>query len=173
MIKIDIKGKCNINIDSSLVYAGVGPLTIEGEGYKRPTIVGSGDFDLLQVKTDLNIKNVDFKGPGSFSINSRSVQSIPGKGIYVDIPDTATGVVKVELKEVTVSDVANHGVHISDCSTETCGNGNTGDGEGSEASVYAILKNVIISNVGLGKFDGDGVRVDERGDGEFINIHYS
>lgn len=167
-IKIDIKGEGIINIDSSLVYAGDGPLTITGDDKgKRPTIKG-GDFDLLKVTSDLTVENVDFQGPGGFSINSRSGEAIPGKGIYVDIPDDATGVIKVELKDVQVSDVANHGVHISDCDTETCGNGNTGNGVGSDASVEVVLENVVVSNVGQGKFDGDGVRVDERGPGKFV-----
>ena len=168
-IKIDIKGNGIINIDSSLLYAGVGPLIITGDDNgKRPTIKASGDFDLLQTQSDLTVENVDFQGPGGFSINSRSAEDIPGKGIYVDIPDDATGVIKVELKDVKVSDVANHGVHISDCDTETCGNGNTGNGVGSAASVEVVLKNVVVSNVGQGKFDGDGVRVDERGDGKIV-----
>lgn len=168
-IEIGIKGNGIINIASSLVYAGDGPLTITGDGKgKRPTIKG-GDFDLLKVTSDLTVKNVDFEGPGGFSIYSQSTESIPGKGIYVDIPDDATGVIKVELEDVQVSNVANHGVHISDCSSETCGNGNAGDGDGSDASVHLVLKNVVVSNVGQGKFDGDGVRVDERGPGKFAN----
>ena len=180
-IEIDIKGRRIINIDSPLVYAGDGPLTITGDGNgkgNRPTIKG-GDFDLLKVTSDLTVKNVDFEGPGDFSIYSQSIysqstESIPGKGIYVDIPSGAEGVIKVELEDVQVSNVANHGVHISDCSSETCGNGNTGDGEGSNASVHLVLKNVVVSNVGKGKFDGDGVRVDERGPGKFAHeiSHY-
>lgn len=167
-ITIDIKGNGIININSSLEFAGDGPLTITGDGNgKRPTIKG-GDFDLLKVTSDLTVKNVDFEGQGGFSIYSQSTEPIPGKGIYVDIPDDATGVIKVELEDVQVSNVANHGVHISDCSSETCGNGNTGEGQGSDASVHLVLKNVVVSNVGQGKFDGDGVRVDERGPGDII-----
>ena len=168
-INIDIKGNGIININSSLEFAGDGPLTITGDGNgKRPTIKG-GDFDLLKVTSDLTVKNVNFEGPGGFSIYSQSTEPIPGKGIYVDIPDDATGVIKVELEDVQVSNVANHGVHISDCSSETCGNGNTGEGQGSDASVHLVLKNVVVSNVGQGKFDGDGVRVDERGPGKFAH----
>jgi hypothetical protein len=45
--------------------------------------------------------------------------------------------------------------------------------EGVKASarlpfVEANLKRVSISNVGYGKFDADGIRIDEQGDGDII-----
>ncbi|WP_445365447.1 hypothetical protein ACJJJB_21135 [Microbulbifer sp. ANSA001] len=40
-----------------------------------------------------------------------------------------------------------------------------GGGDGSPASISAHLANVKIESVGYGTFDGDGIRIDERGEG--------
>ena len=73
---------------------------------------------------------------------------------------------KLTLAEVKVSNVANHGVHVSDCDlADACGAGATGAGGGSAASISVSFTNVAIENVGNGKFDADGLRVDERDKG--------
>lgn len=72
----------------------------------------------------------------------------------------------MNLKNVSVSNVANHGIHISDCSfADDCGSGSGGGGDGSNASVSVLFNGVTIDNAGNGKFDADGLRVDERGIG--------
>ncbi len=164
-----IKIKKNVEdivIKSTLVYAGEGPLNIKGSGQ---TIVASGDFTLLSITNgaDLSISNLSFQGIGGFS---GADEKGDGKGIFVDVPQGRTGTVHFDLKDVSVSDVAYHGVHVSDCTLEgdVCGAGGGGEGIGSSASIEANLKRVSVFNVGYGKFDADGVRIDERGDGDII-----
>lgn len=78
-----------------------------------------------------------------------------------------------------MSNVGDHGVHVSDCDLEVCDSGGGGSGDGSPASIDARLVNVTIDDVGYGGFDADGFRIDDRGDGDirfeavdstFINV---
>ncbi|ODA68955.1 hypothetical protein A7A08_00789 [Methyloligella halotolerans] len=85
------------------------------------------------------------------------------------VPKDRTGTVHLDLQKVAVSDVAGHGVHVSDCSlADACGNGGGGAGSGSPASVSVRLTDVEIANAGQGRFDGDGLRVDERSEGDIV-----
>ncbi|MFS4583662.1 hypothetical protein [Phaeobacter sp. C3_T13_0] len=89
----------------------------------------------------------------------------------MDVREDQTGTVTLVLNDVSVVGVANHGVHISDCSlADDCGGGGGGAGEGSDASILVRLTNVIIDDVGNGRFDADGLRVDERSEGSVTLI---
>ncbi len=160
-----------ITINSPLVYDQTSKLLIKGHGQ---TVSTSGNINLLSVTegADLEISDLNFKGPGGFNINNRGDQGqAAGKGIFVDVRDDQTGTVKVTLSHVSVSDVANHGIHVSDCSlADNCGGGGGGGGEGSAASIKVNLHHVTVDNVGNGRFDADGVRVDDRGDGDIVFI---
>jgi hypothetical protein len=150
---------------SPLTYSGEKPLAIYGTGQ---TVMATGDFNILEVTegANLTVVGVNFEGVGGFSIESQGT----GKGIFVDLRDNQNGQLKVVLKDVKVSEVANHGVHVSDCDlADDCGGGGGGAGGGSSASIIVELTNVTIENAGTGKFDADGVRVDERANG---SIHF-
>ena len=154
----------DIAIKSSLTYAGQAPLAIYGDGQ---TVSSNTDTTLLTLSQGaaLAVNDLKFRGPGGFSINNQG----KGKGIFVDVRDDQTGVVKMALQNVSVSDVAYHGIHISDCDLgDACGAGASGEGKGSPASIEVRFTNVRIAQAGVGKFDGDGIRVDERGDGDII-----
>ncbi len=164
-IIIQSKGK-QIEIDETLVYDAEAPLTIIGGG---TTIQGTGDFTLLEVMqgANLTIKNLHFQGIGGFDVENQSEGR--GKGVFVDVPKDRTGTVRLVLTNVSVRDVGYHGVHVSDCDGgDSCGSGGESGGNGSPASVHADLKNVVIENVGYGVFDGDGLRIDERDDGDIV-----
>ncbi len=153
-----------IMVDGTLYYNGAEPLKIVGSG---ATVEGYGDYTLLEITqgANLTISNLNFDGGGGFDVENQG----GGKGIFVDVPEERVGTVRLKLTNVTVSGVGYHGVHVSDCTLEdACGSGGGGGGDGSPASVHAILKNVTIENVGYGAFDADGVRVDDRGDGDII-----
>ncbi|WP_439155839.1 hypothetical protein [Yoonia sp.] len=157
----------DLQLQSGLVYAGTAPVTIFGAGQ---TIATGLDITLLTSANgaDLNIHDLTFRGPGGFDINTRAdADGTAGKGVFIDVRDDQTGTVTLSLTNVTVADVANHGVHVSDCSlADSCGGGGGGAGEGSAASIIVTLNNVTVDNVGNGKFDADGLRVDERGPGD-------
>lgn len=155
----------DIKIDSTLTYAGEAPLSIFGKGQ---TVKTQTDTTLLTLSqgADLRVNGLNFKGPGGFSIKNRGNA---GKGIFIDLRPDQTGVVTLELEDVMVSGVAYHGVHISDCNlADDCGAGRGGKGDGSPASVVVRLADVEISDVGNGRFDADGIRVDERSDGDIF-----
>ena len=168
---IVVATESDINIKNGLAYLGSQPISIVGTGQ---TIFGKSDVTLLTSSGggDLSITGLSFKGPGGFSINERSdIDGVSGKGIFVDVPDGATGTISLHLTNVTVSQVGNHGIHISDCTlADECGGGQDGSGDGSDASITALLQNVTIDDAGNGKFDADGLRIDERGPG---SVHLS
>jgi hypothetical protein len=170
MIKI-LKSVTTINIDSTLEYTGTAPLSIKGSGQ---TVSTANNVTLLAATqgADLTVSNLSFAGPGGFDIYNRGDLNGPaGKGIFVDVRDKQTGTVNLVLKNVSVSGVANHGIHVSDCDlADECGGGSGGGGKGSDASIKVVLNNVTVDDAGNGKFDADGLRVDERGEGS-IEAH--
>lgn len=158
----------DIDLMDSLVYDGTGRLEIYGSGQNLRAM---GDFTIFEASqgATISINGLSFEGPGGFDINNQSTADNPGKGIFVKVPIDATGTVTLELVDVTVSNVANHGIHVSDCSlADACGSGGGGGGDGSAASIRLLFDNVTVDGAGNGKFDADGVRADERGTGSII-----
>ena len=157
----------DIGIAASLTYDGTAPLTILGASR---TIRADGNFHILHATqgADLHLVDLTLRGPGGFSIEARGdADGVAGKGVFVDLRDDQDGTVSVEFDRVTVADVAGHGVHVSDCSlSDACGAGGGGAGDGSPASISIRAAELKIENVGQGRFDADGLRVDERGAGD-------
>ena len=157
----------DIALESGLVYAGRAPLTLIGRGQ---VLSGAANETLLTVAqgADLTVSDLTFAGPGGFSIEARGDLDGPaGKGLFVDLRDDQEGVMRLVLDGVTVRDVAGHGIHVSDCSlADDCGGGGGGAGEGSAAGISVVLTGVTVERVGQGRFDADGLRVDERGAGD-------
>ena len=179
--KIVIQGKVStIAVTETLEYTGATALSIVGSGQ---TLDATGiDDDIIVVKNgaDLTMSNLSLVGPGNYKGYFDEDKYDGGKGIFVDVPETRTGVVSVKLTNVTVSGTGYHGVHISDCTLgDSCGGGSGGGGNGSPASIDVQLAGVTVDGVGFGSQDADGVRVDERADGDiyftatnstFINV---
>ena len=164
--RIVVAAEGGIAIDSPLEYTGTAPLHVVGNGQ---TVSAAGNHDLFASVNggDLTITDLTFAGPGGFDIESRGdTDGAAGKGIFVDVAEDRTGLVALVLEDVTVSGVANHGIHVSDCDlADACGGGGGGAGGGSEAGIVLQLVNVTVDDAGNGKFDADGLRVDERGPG--------
>ena len=159
-----------INIAESLDYNGRSPLTILGTGQ---TIRTDKNLTLLSINqgADLYLANLSFEGRRNFySINNRGdLNGQAGKGIFVDVREDQAGTLFVGLRNVSVTGVPNHGIHISDCSlADDCGAGAGGGGNGSDASIVLNVRGVSVQDVGNGKFDADGLRVDDRGEGNII-----
>jgi len=78
-------------------------------------------------------------------------------------------VVELRLSNVNITGTGSFGVHISDCSLgDLCSEGGGGAGEGSPASISVELVDVVVDGAGFGRADADGVRVDDRGDGDIF-----
>lgn len=168
--EIFIETDDDIMITTPLVYDRVAPLEIYGSSQ---TVRTMENIDILVVSNGANlfVNNLNFAGPGGWSIENRGDDDgeTAGKGIFVDVRDDQANGVVVSLSGVTVSGVANHGIHISDCDlADACGSGSGGAGEGSDATIIVQLFDVTVSDVGNGKFDADGLRVDERGVGSIL-----
>lgn len=163
----------SISIDSTVSYSSEVPLTIFGSGQ---TVSTDQNVTLLEIAQGANLKvsNLHFAGPGDFSVNNRGdIGEDAGKGIFVDVRDDQTGTVAIKLNNVSVSGVANHGIHVSDCDlADDCGGGGGGAGDGSDASVLVVFNNVHVDDVGNGRFDADGLRVDDRGNGDIYFYSY-
>jgi len=160
----------SIVIDQPLSYSASSRLRIIGSKQIIDGSALSENDHILSITQSNNVSISDLAFVGSSSqVNFDSLNPLSGKGIFLSVPIEQTGLVRVFLRNVSVSRVANHGVHISDCSLgDDCGSGS--GGEGSPASIYVNLDNVTINKVGFGKADADGVRVDDRGDG---SIYFS
>ena len=166
-----------ITVTETLLYLGTKPLTVIGSGQ---TIDGSGLTNnlapIFEVTNgaNLTIRKLSFDGGGGYSRSDNlgsGVEVSGGKGIFVDVPVGRTGTVEVELTHVAVFGTGNHGIHISDCTLgDECGGGGGGAGKGSPASIRVRLNNVLVDGAGFGKQDADGVRIDDRNDGD---IHFS
>ncbi len=166
--QVVIKVSEDIVINEPLSYRGTAPLEIIGAGQ---SVRSRENINLLVSANGANlaVRNLNFEGPGQFSILSRGDlnNQAGGKAIFVDVRDEQTGLVELALDNVNVSGVANYGVHVSDCNlADDCGAGAGGGGQGSPASISVRLNNVTIQDVGNGTFDGDGLRVDDRGPGD-------
>lgn len=164
----------DIDIQTTLAYSGRAPLEIYGNGQ---TVHARENVTLLEISegADLSVSKLHFKGQGGFSIENRGDEDgSGGKGIFLDVRDDQTGVVHMVLENVSVSGVAYHGIHVSDCDlADECGGGSGGGGDGAPASINAELTDVRIERVGLGSFDADGIRIDERGDGDIRFASYN
>jgi len=156
----------DVEIADTLSYAGRAPLALIGSGQ---TISSAADVTLLASTQggDLHVSGLTLAGPGGFSVENRGdADGTAGKGIFIDVRDDQEGLVSLVAENVTVRGVANHGIHISDCTlADDCGGGQGGAGGGSAAGISVTLRNVTVDDAGNGKFDADGLRVDERADG--------
>lgn len=154
-----------IQTADGLIYRAPHALTIFGNGVTIASVENVTLFSAIGTRF-VALSDMAFEGPGGYSILSRGGDPA-GKGIFLDVDETATGNVGLRLDQVAVSGVAGHGIHISDCTlADACGGGEGGEGEGSAASIVVELNTVAISRVGQGSFDADGLRVDERGPGD-------
>lgn len=156
----------DITLTTPLFYDGADPLFLTGRGQ---AIRASGDFAILTTTRaqDLTINHLRLLGTGGYSIEAQGPVGAPG--LLVDVPEDATGMVHLRLTNVEVSGTAGHGIHISDCTlAEECGGGEGGEGGGSEAGISVSLMDVVVRDTAFGRFDADGIRVDERGPGDIL-----
>lgn len=156
-----------IGLETGLLYQGSDPIAIIGQGQ----VVRLGiNETILSVPSgaDLSASGLEFRGPGGFDIETRGdLEGPAGKGLFIGVPGDRTGTVSVRLDNIVVAGVAGHGVHVSDCDlADECGGGEGGSGGGSAASVAVTATGLTVEAVGYGRFDADGLRVDERGAGD-------
>ena len=165
-----------IKLSSPLVVKDVEKLNILGTGQWIDGSKISGNDHILSMTSiaDVTIQGINFIG-NTEEVSQDSDKQMGASALYMGVPATYEQDLYVSVKNVSIARVGGHGVHISDCSTGSmCGGGNSAGGKGSSASIYVSLDNVSIRNVGFGRQDGDGFRVDERGIGSiYMNVSNS
>jgi hypothetical protein len=160
--------KTLIALSAPLIYSGVQPLTLIGNG---AVIDGSSAGGFI-LDDDLTAKTEDgtlvFNTAAPLNIRNLSVLNSATRGIVVNIPQGASGAdLSVTLKQVTVANSALYGLHIDD-------NADSFD-EGQSGSAVGVELHVLLSSFtenGTGAIDFDGVRVDERGPGDITAFFY-
>ena len=164
--RLVFKKNAHITLSAPVIYNGVQPLTIVG---KNATIEGSkaGSFELVvddegfeaAVTEDASLV---FNTAADLSIRDLSIKNSATRGLVVNIPDTAEGDdIEINLRRVSITDSALYGLHIDDNADEF-DDGTDGSAIGIDLSIYASR---FIGN-GTGALDFDGVRVDERAEGD-------
>ena len=156
-----------IRITETLNHDSVNTFKIIGSGQTIDASELPENDDILSVNegATFSIENLNFIG-NLDEINEDPSDPTGGTGIFVNVPNERTGTVAVTLDDVSVTRVGSHGIHISDCTVrDVCA-----PDEGSTASVSVTVNNLTINRVGLGLQDGDGLRVDERGEGNISFI---
>lgn len=156
----------DIRLADGLSYEGSSALTISGDGQ---TVALDRDATILSIRggAQLSISGLSLEGPGGWGLENRSAAAASVAGLEVrTMPEQSTDLV-VDLRDLSVRGVSGHGIHVSDChSGASCGGEVEGEGEGSPASVTVFLQNVTVEQTGYGRYDADGLRIDERGAGD-------
>ena len=167
--KIVIAKDAVINLSAPVIYNGSQSLKIIGN---NATIDGAsaGSFE---VGEDLTAITKDgtliFNTAGDLSIYELNIINSATRGLVVNIPADAQGEdIEIKLHKVNISDSALYGLHIDDNADEF--------DDGVTGSAIGINLNINRSNFtgnGTGAIDFDGVRVDERAEGDIhaVIIH--
>lgn len=160
--KIIFGRNAQITLTAPVVYTGDQDLTLFGNG---ATIDGSSagsfilDNDLTAITEDGTLV---FETAGEITIHKLTVENSATRGIVVNIPEDSEGDdISVNLYKVKILNSALYGLHIDD-NLDAFDDGTAGSEIGIDLK---IIQSTITGN-GTGAIDFDGVRVDERADGD-------
>ncbi len=161
---ITLAKNVHIMLSQPLIYSGKQALSIVGN---NALIDGSqaGSFildeDLTAVTQDASLI---FNTDANINLQRFSVVNSASRGIAINIPQNSEKqLVEVNLSKIEILDSALYGFHIDDNTNEF----DDGD-SGSNASIKLNISNSQFIGNGTGAIDFDGVRVDERADGDII-----
>jgi len=151
-----------ISLSGPVIYSGDQPVKLVGNG---AVIDGSraGSFvldrDLTAVTKDGSLV---FNTAADISIKNLSVVYSATRGVVINVPESAVGDdISVKLNRVAITGSALYGLHIDDNLDEF------DDGTaGSAIGIDLKISNSMFTGNGTGAIDFDGIRVDERGDGD-------
>ncbi len=167
-----------IHLQSPIVYSGSDPLLIDG-GSTRVVLDASG------VSGDALVAN----GGGDLTLLRLQIQNASSNGVRVDVPADQTGEIQIGLAAVTLLGQGEFGLLVEDqienseagivftLSSSTIGGIDPGEGNGfgltdrdgirlNEGGAGTLEVQIVNSQV-LGN-GGDGVELDETGDGNVV-----
>lgn len=147
-----------IRLSAPLVYAGVRPLRIEGSDV---VLDGSALAD-----TSLSASNgaLVATGGGDLALEDLVVRGAAGSGILVSVPPSRSGRIGLILDRVTVEDNGHHGVLVND-QAGYFADPFSADSAGSGAGIDLRVTDSRFLRNGRGGLDYDGLRVNEGGPG--------
>jgi len=145
-----------------VIYTG--PQALHIEGANAVIDAQDGDFSVFAST-----------GGGSLVVRGLTFQNSATYGLFVEVPSSATDDLWVGLNRVTVLDTGLHGVYIKDCDEKDGSEPGLceEDDSGSSASIFLEGSFCRVEGGGTGELDFDGIRVDERGEGEIIASFHS
>ncbi len=152
-----------IRLSTPLVFAGVGPLKIQGNG----TVIDAAALS----DTALSATNgaLVFSGGGNLALEDLVVRGAAGSGIVVTIPLDHAGRTGVLLDRVTAEANGHHGVLVNDLAGYFA-DPFTSDSAGSAAGVTIRATNCRFVGNGRRGLDYDGLRVNEGGRGSLVAV---
>lgn len=157
---ITIETTEDISLKSGLSYEGSSPLTVAGKG-QNVKIDTDATILAIHGSNHVSIQGLALQGPAGWSIENRSKADKPMSGLEVRSGTGQKSDLVVDLRDFSVSGVSGHGVHVSDCAM-----GSDCKDKGASISVSVFAKNVRVENTGHGRYNADGLRVDEYGEGD-------
>lgn len=151
-----------IALSAPIIYTGSQPLKLVGKG----AIIDGFNAGSFTLDDDLTAVTEDgtliFNTAADITIRNLTVANSATRGVVVNIPQSAEGEdIRIKLRRVNIIDSALFGLHIDDNTDEF--------DDGSQGSQIGVDLKISHSNFignGTGAIDFDGVRVDERGEGD-------
>ncbi len=160
--KIVFKKNALIELSAPVIYTGSQSLKLVGKG----AIIDGSNAGSFTLDDDLTAVTEDgtlvFNTAGDITIRNLTVANSATRGVVINIPEHAEGDdTQIKLRNVNIIDSALFGLHIDDNADEF-DDGTTGSDIGIDLK---ITHSNFIGN-GTSAIDFDGVRVDERGEGD-------
>jgi Right handed beta helix region len=151
------EGLGSISLTAPVVYSGGQGLEIVGNGAE---LDGSG---LAASASGAFLAN----GGGDLLVHELAVSDAPNQGITYQVPAGSMGVKKVSLVEVQIANNGGHGVLVNDQDNPDVVEGEPPDPAGSDASLDVTVTDSVFEDNGFSALDRDGLRVNE-GAGGFL-----
>ncbi|MEZ5525265.1 MAG: hypothetical protein R3E62_09960 [Pseudomonadales bacterium] len=164
--KIVFAKHAEISLNAPVIYTGSQSLQLIGKG----AIIDGSNAGSFVLDDDLTAVTEDgtlvFNTAGDISIHNLTIKNSATRGVVVNIPEQAEGSdIHVDLNGVTILDSALYGLHIDDNADEF------DDGtQGSAIGVDLKINHSRFVGNGTGAIDFDGVRVDERQEGDITAL---
>ena len=160
--RIVFERNAQIKLTSPVIYTGKQALSLLGND---STIDGAA-VGSVALNADLTATSkggaLVFHTGANVTIQRLTVSNSALRGVVISIPGDAQGDdIQVFLHKVNILNSALYGLHVDDNADEF--------DEGSTGSAIGIKLNISQSNItgnGVGAIDFDGIRVDERGQGD-------
>lgn len=146
-------GLAPIRLLQPITYSGTQALVIHGEDTRLDgSALAAGESALVA------------DGGGNLTIRELTVTGAPGNGITIKVPELATGVFTVRLRQVVIRRNGLHGVLINDQADYFTDPSSVSDA-GSAASLLVEVSDSRFEENGFDLIDSDGLRVNEGGEG--------